>query len=313
LAIALVLLCIFVVPGWLHPPLSSTQLQGVTSPERRVELRQAQEKLQEDARATLLSGIAGVLLAVGAIAAWQQVQVSREGQITERFSRAIDHLGNDNRDVRLGGIYTLERIARDSPGDRRTVQSVLGAYVRNHAPWPVGAPGGPKHPTAGVDWRVPWLQYRAPDVQGDVAALGRRQPDPDPDPVDLFLARVDLRGAFLAGARLSNTNFRHANLARAVMSGADLRGSNLQDADLREAWMDRAQMTGADLSEAYLQGATLNGAALENANLTRADLSGANFEDARLEGANLSDVTVDATTVWPEGFDPKRPRPHPGK
>jgi hypothetical protein len=58
-ALALVLLCVFLVPGWLHPPLSSAQLQGVTSAQRRVELQQAQERLQEDARATLLSGLAG--------------------------------------------------------------------------------------------------------------------------------------------------------------------------------------------------------------------------------------------------------------
>ena len=304
LALALVL-CVLVVPGWLHPPLSSAQLQGVTSAERPVELQQAQERLQEDARATLLPGIAGVLLAAGAIAAWRQVQVSREGQITERFSRAVDHLGSNNRDVRLGGIYTLEHIAKDSPSDRRTVQSVLGAFVRNHAPWPVGAPVGPEHPTARVDERVQRLQYRAPDVQGAVGVLGRRLPYPDP--VELYLARVDLRGAFLDGARLSNTSLRHTNLARAVMRGVDLRDSDLQDADLREAWMDRAQMTGANLSGTYLQDATFNEAVLEHADLTGADLRGAIFHDARLEGADLKGAKWDDTTAWPDGFDPKRP------
>jgi hypothetical protein len=311
LALALVLLCVFMVPSWLHPPLSSAQLQGVTSAERRVELQQAQERLQEDARATLLPGIAGVLLAAGAIAAWRQVQVSREGQITERFSRAVDHLGSDNRDVRLGGIYTLERIAKDSPADRRTVQSVLGAFVRNHAPWHVGAPDGPEHPTATVDQRLPRLQDRAPDVQGAVGVLGRRLPHPDP--VELYLARVDLRGVFLDGARMSNTSLRHANLARAVMRGVDLRDSDLQDADLREAWMDRAQLTGANLSGTYLQDATFNEAVLEHADLTGADLRGAIFHDARLEGADLNDAKWDDTTAWPAGFDPERPRPHAGE
>jgi uncharacterized protein YjbI with pentapeptide repeats len=47
--------------------------------------------------------------------------------------------------------------------------------------------------------------------------------------------------------------------------------------------------------------------------LTGADVRGANFQDAHLEGADLSDVTVDSTTVWPEDFDPKRPRPHAGE
>jgi hypothetical protein len=301
-AAGLALLCILAVPGWLHPPLSPVELEGVVSAEKRVELRQAQDQLQENARATMLQAIAGALLVAGVIATWRQVHVSREGQITERFSRAVDHLGSDNPDVRLGGIYTLERIAKDSEADRRTVQSVLGAFVRNHAPWPVGAPDGPEHPTARVDERIPRLQYRAPDVQGAIGILGRRLPYPDP--VQLYLARTDLRGAFLNGARLSNANLRHTNLARAVMRGADLRGSDLQDADLRQAWMDRAQLTGADLSHAYLQAARLIGAVLVNAKLIGADLRGANLHDALLEGADLKDATWDTATRWPVGFQP---------
>src|SRR3954471_10607316 len=42
-----------------------------------------------------------------------------QGQITERFTRAIDQLGatddkgNKRLEIRLGGIYALERISRD--------------------------------------------------------------------------------------------------------------------------------------------------------------------------------------------------------
>ena len=106
IAAVLALACVLVVPPVLHPPLSSADLEGVASAEKRIELQQAQDKLRDDVRATLLQGIAGLLL-LGAFATWRQVQISREGQITERFSRAIEQ--------------------------RRTVQSVLGAYVRTHA------------------------------------------------------------------------------------------------------------------------------------------------------------------------------------
>jgi hypothetical protein len=39
-----------------------------------------------------------------------------------------------NNDVTVGGIYALERIARDSPDDRAAIGEVLTAYVRGHAP-----------------------------------------------------------------------------------------------------------------------------------------------------------------------------------
>ncbi len=100
IAAVLALACVLVVPPVLHPPLSSADLEGVASAEKRIELQQAQDKLRDDVRATLLQGIAGLLL-LGAFATWRQVQISREGQITERFSRAIEQLGSDKEEVRL--------------------------------------------------------------------------------------------------------------------------------------------------------------------------------------------------------------------
>ncbi|WP_190824624.1 hypothetical protein [Saccharopolyspora pogona] len=38
----------------------------------------------------------------------------QQQQITERFSTAIEQLGSDKLQIRLGGIYALERIAHDS-------------------------------------------------------------------------------------------------------------------------------------------------------------------------------------------------------
>ena len=50
--------------------------------------------------------------------AQETLRISQEGQITERFTKAIDQLGNkDSLAVRVGGIYALERIARDSERD----------------------------------------------------------------------------------------------------------------------------------------------------------------------------------------------------
>jgi hypothetical protein len=290
--LALLLASVLVFPSLLHPPLSPAQLQGVASPDKRVELQQAQARLQNDARATLLQGVAGLLLVAGAIATWRQVQVNREGQITERFSRAIDQLGSRAPDVRLGGIFTLERIARDSPADRWTVAEILGALVRTHAPWLVGAPDGPQHPTPTV------------------VLLGHRPPARDE--LQLYLSRVDLRGAYLPGARLANAMIRHANLARAGMSRVNLEGSDLEDTDLRLAYLRHARLAGAKLHRAHLQEADLRGANLVAADLRKANLQGADLRGADLRGADLAeadltDVQSDAATIWPAGFQPAQP------
>jgi hypothetical protein len=45
----------------------------------------------------------------------------------------VSQIGDDNLEVRTGGIYALERIGRDSASDRPTVVYVLGALVRNRS------------------------------------------------------------------------------------------------------------------------------------------------------------------------------------
>jgi hypothetical protein len=80
--------------------------------------------------------------------------------MTERFIKAIEHLGSDKLDIRLGSIYALERLALNSPTDRSSITPILGAFVRGHAVWPVGSPDGPAHPTPVVDDTLPWLTSR---------------------------------------------------------------------------------------------------------------------------------------------------------
>ncbi len=48
---------------------------------------------------------------------------------------AVDANGKPkiNLEVRLGGIYALERIAHDSPKNQSTIMEVLTAYVRENS------------------------------------------------------------------------------------------------------------------------------------------------------------------------------------
>ena len=66
-----------------------------------------------------------------------------ERQLSERFMRAIDQLGHPALDVRLGGIYSLERLAQESAEDHGPIIEILAAFVREHAPWPARAGARP--------------------------------------------------------------------------------------------------------------------------------------------------------------------------
>jgi len=146
--------------------------------------------------------------------------------------------------VRIGGIYALERVARDSARDHPTVMEVLTAFVREHSreQWPL-----PEHDT---DPAPP--PERRPDVQAALTVIGRRHASRDTRPIDLV--RADLTGANLTGALLFRADLTGAHLAHADLYRADLTGARLVRADLRGANLaGGADLTGADLTGALVR------------------------------------------------------------
>ena len=241
-------------------------------------------------------------------------ELTEQGQVTDRYTKAIEQLGSDKLDVRIGGIYALERVARDSARDQPTVMEVLAAFIREHSRerW---LPIGDDQSGADDSERV-----TRPDVQAAVTVIGRRDPRHDRQPVDLALAvlvgvnlvgadltgakliRVDLAGADLTGAKLirvdlagadlTGANLAQTNLTGANLLGANLAGANLAEANLSGANLFHARLTGANLIHANLTGAILTHARLIAANLFRADLTKAILVDAKLNGANLTAATL---------------------
>jgi hypothetical protein len=168
------------------------------------------ETALDNARGRLLTLGAG-LFAAGAL--WftgRSFTLSREGQVTDRYTKAIEQLGSDKLDVRIGGIYALERVTRDSAKDHPTVMEVLAAFIRE--PQPPHVADSPPRASAGPRLRA--------DVQAAVTVIGRRVSRNDRYRIDL--SGADLSYASLRDANLSGVNLTGANLTGAVLSGADL-------------------------------------------------------------------------------------------
>jgi uncharacterized protein YjbI with pentapeptide repeats len=232
-------------------------------------------------------------LGFGVWRAWtahRQANVAEQGNFTERFSTAVEHLGSPELPVRLGGIHALWRLAKDSPKrDVTSVIDILCAFVRN----PPHVSVDPPEPrvveldqvmAAAGDDASPAEKLR-PDVQtvvdliGDKEAEYRRHLPPN--------YRLDLSGADLHGANLGLANLEGADLRVADLIGADLVGAKLTGAILMAA-----NLEGARLSVANLTGATLTIAKLTHANLTHAALTGATLVGAKLMSANLTNAKL---------------------
>jgi hypothetical protein len=223
-----------------------------------------------------------------------EYDLSRRGQITERFTRAIDQLGktddegNKLFEIRLGGIYALERIARESEEDYWPIMEVLTAYVRQHARWLQ------EEVQEGTEDAAVENKSRE-DSRGESKPTERPTPDPDIQAIMTVLRRRtrSLGHGEPEPLHLHETNLSGANLRGAVLTEADLSGANLSGADLAEVDLTRAHLTGADLTGAAdLSGANLSGTFLRQANLSGADLSGANLSGAYLMRAHLTGAVL---------------------
>lgn len=67
------------------------------------------------------------------IAQQQQATIAQRGHITEVFKDAVEQLGNDKLEVRLGAVQTLVRIIDDFPEFEGPILRLLTAYVREQS------------------------------------------------------------------------------------------------------------------------------------------------------------------------------------
>lgn len=282
-------------------------------PEDRVALQVQLEKeivtAETAARTALAQIIGGLFAAFGLYVAWRTVQVNEEGKLTDRFSKAVEMLGSKVLDVRLGGIYALERIARDSQKDHWTVMEVLTAFVRRRTKPKVEASAASPQSQPPDSGEPAWSKKPRADIQAAINVIGRRKWWEQEEPHQ----RLDLRGTDLGGVDLPQSHleracFTNANLVWAIfheahLTGAELSGARLNQADLSEAHLERAILNGAklegtNLKSAHLDGTQLLHARLFKACLTEADLTGADLTGARFYDPEQGDDSKAKGLTW---------------
>jgi hypothetical protein len=192
-------LALFAAIVWV-PKLGFVQPDGLTKAADRA-------KAESDFRGHLIQAIGGLVLAAGAYFTGRTFALNREGQHTERFTRAIDQLADEKLDIRLGGIHALDRIAHDSKTYYLPVMEVLTAFLRENARWRDSLSQAEKEPSSLGD--VPALRS---DLQAAATVVARRDlstSEAQAFRVNLFGA--DLTGAYLPDAKLTEANLRYVN------------------------------------------------------------------------------------------------------
>lgn len=233
----------------------------------------------------LVIGPLGFLLAViRTVSAWKQARVADQKLQTETFATAIDQLAHDKLPIRLGAIYALEGLAKNSPQLHDSIFEALCAYVRAQRPWVENneEEGSNEEP------------IKTPaDIQTILTVIGRRNRDHESSPKIIDLSDTDLRYAKFDGGHFESVNLHSAHLEH-----ADLSGAHLESAHLSKSHLINAQMYGT-----YLSGAKLLWTHLEDTELFGAHLEGANCSHAYFNAAHLLMVSCNAkTNVWGVDF-----------
>lgn len=212
-----------------------------------------------------------------------------------------------NIEVRIGAIYSLERIAQDSLRDHVQIMEILCAYIRTNSP----AHQASRSPHEISPYTNTYVAERRINIFGilEENALDRQRkwraqlPKPRQD-IQVALtvigrrsaaqraieAEVDDEGIYrsfkldFAGANLQTANFMSGNFARASFVGTRLDGAQFMDARLQ----------GVEFQSSSMQGAAFNFATMEDSFIVDCDLSDALFKDAR----SLPKV-VSHTSVFP--------------
>ena len=282
-----------------------------------------------------------------AIVAQGNLDRSRDRDYADLFTKAVEQLGADknekfkrimletpseaefeyattdertvpNIEVRLGAIYALERISRDSSSDHIAVIETLCTYIRQNAPAHSAVKMPTKqeletwkennhvsnfaisHPTA-VMWGQHLEKPRA-DIQAALTVIGRRKEE------RISLEKkeyeknnrhiVDLSDINIQNAHLYNLNFEGSIFVNSVMNGALLNGSNfkgcqLQGSDLRGAVVSSVKFNNSIMHDTKMSGIGAHFTSFERVNLENSDLSDGTFWGANFAGARFSQVNLD--------------------
>jgi Pentapeptide repeats (8 copies) len=177
-----------------------------------------------------ISGMSVIATICGGYVLYLNFKNADERLITERFYKAVEQVSSNKIETRVGGIYALESISKDSDKYYKIVIEFLADFVQEHTNLPSDKSIKIILQKDALDKKTPDQTKReggfspfSRDIQAALKVLSRRAYHSDE--VALNLREIKLRDADL----------RKANLRKVDFQQADLREADFQEADLQQA------------------------------------------------------------------------------
>lgn len=274
------------------------------------------ERIQAEtaARDVLIKGLGGSLVFITAFIGWENlkstqksISVAEEKQITERFSKAVEMIGNEHSiHLRLGGIYALERIAKDSERDQQQVMEILAAFVRVQTSSSIEQDSSRPYHYKSLDtlrdeqWEQEQDYYQYLDDPDDCEMFILADHTYTRSPSIDIQAAVSVIGRRVKTAEESKGNvidMSQATLKDIVFSGnydqVNFYGTHFISPIFRE----NTSFRGADLSETFIENLRADNVSMAEATFKKSVIIASRLSKINLNDACFSEVEFSGGTV----------------
>lgn len=213
----------------------------------------------------------------------EQLEIQAKQRVDDRFTTAVNLLGNKESSARIGAIYSLYHLAFEDKKYRNQIAQILCTHIQDK--------------TKNKDYQKRHKKSPSNEIQTCINLLFRYFKDKKNISLyGKFGTELDvavLKTAFLNGANFEYAHCQKANFIEAHCQGANFTLAQCQRANFDSAHCQRADFISAHCQEAYFFNTNCQETYFFNTNCQGTDFmgahcQGANFRDAHCQGANFS-------------------------
>jgi len=233
-----------------------------------------------------LTAIVGVVSVVAAArsakAASEQALIANDAKITDRIAKAVEFLGNEKENIRIGAILSLERIAKDSPRDHQVIFEQISVFIKNKLE------NKPRHSDEIIGIIIKNKSYFR-DVNLAIEVIGRRNFKNDS-------LQIDLSNCNFSNIRMQNKNFR----------GINFFGSTFNNSSFFKCNFEECNLITSDFSDCTFNESILSGSKFQNSTLSRAKIVSCDMKRCIFIRAKVDDLNIKLTDMSKSTFSRNR-------
>ena len=220
----------------------------------------------------------------------KQADTASQAMINNAFSKAIEQLGEfktlelekdkktyvPNMEVRLGALYSLEKIAKSNDEFRGSIINILSAYVRENAEKTNIENYYQIEEYTGHECM--YFEKVTEDINSSLEILFNLRTKSN-------LFKIEFKGINLCGVNFKGFNLEGTNFSYCDIRGADFSNTKLRDAKLIGSILIDTKFLNADVTNVLMHHSIL-----VQADFSYANLKGGKFSNSVLYEANFENA-----------------------